>query len=109
MMRRSSEARVDLDSPVRAPIPDFAVATNQPALIFVRQLQPYRRLGWSQWAAGDFGRGDDAVALYVKAMAPAAAHLREPRSRPCQVLWLRAASSSLSPEQPTNLVPEAVA
>lgn len=105
MMRLVERGKVDLDSPVRRYIPDFAVADESAsATVTVRQLLNHTA-GWDGRNGQDFGRGDDAVALYVKAMTRLPQlTLREPRSRTTiQVLWLRAASSSLSPEQPTNL------
>lgn len=68
MMRLVERGKVDLDSPVRRYIPDFAVADESAsATVTVRQLLNHTA-GWDGRNGQDFGRGDDAVALYVKAM-----------------------------------------
>lgn len=67
-MRLVERGKVDLDSPVRRYIPDFAVADESAsATVTVRQLLNHTA-GWDGCNGQDFGRGDDAVALYVKAM-----------------------------------------
>ncbi|OBK10337.1 serine hydrolase domain-containing protein [Mycobacterium asiaticum] len=68
MMRLVEQGKVDLDSPVRRYIPDFAVADESvSAVVTVRQLLNHTG-GWDGRNGQDFGRGDDAVARYVKAM-----------------------------------------
>jgi len=68
MMRLVERGKVHLDSPVRRYIPDFAVA-DEPvsATVTVRQLLNHTA-GWDGRNGQDFGRGDDAVARYVKSM-----------------------------------------
>ncbi|CDO87312.1 penicillin-binding protein [Mycobacterium triplex] len=68
MMRLVEQGKVDLDSPVRRYIPDFAVADDSAsATVTVRQLLNHTA-GWDGRSGQDFGRGDDAVARYVKSM-----------------------------------------
>lgn len=68
MMRLVEQGKVDLDSPVRCYIPDFAVADESAsATVTVRQLLNHTA-GWDGRNGQDFGRGDDAVARYVSAM-----------------------------------------
>jgi CubicO group peptidase (beta-lactamase class C family) len=68
IMRLVEQGQVDLDSPVRRYLPDFAVsdpATS--ALVTVRQLLNHSS-GWLGDDLQDFGPGDDAVAQYVASM-----------------------------------------
>jgi len=68
MMRLVEQGKVDLDSPVRLYIPDFAVADESvSATVTVRQLLNHTA-GWDGRNGQDFGRGDDAVARYVNSM-----------------------------------------
>ncbi|KZS65341.1 serine hydrolase domain-containing protein [Mycobacterium ostraviense] len=68
MMRLVEQGKVDLDSPVRFYIPDFAVADESvSATVTVRQLLNHTA-GWDGRNGQDFGRGDDAVARYVNSM-----------------------------------------
>ncbi|OMC44162.1 penicillin-binding protein [Mycobacterium sp. IS-2888] len=68
MMRLVERGEVDLDSPVRRFIPDFAVADESAsAVVTVRQLLNHTA-GWDGRNGQDFGRGDDAVARYVNSM-----------------------------------------
>lgn len=68
MMRLVEQGKVDLDSPVRRYIPDFAVADAPvSAAVTVRQLLNHTS-GWNGDDVQDFGRGDDAIARYVKSM-----------------------------------------
>ncbi|MCV7145708.1 serine hydrolase domain-containing protein [Mycobacterium riyadhense] len=67
-MRLVEQGKVDLDSPVRRYIPDFAVADESvSATVTVRQLLNHTA-GWDGRNGQDFGRGDDAVARYVNSM-----------------------------------------
>lgn len=69
MMRLVDQGEVDLDSPVRRYLPDFAVADRSAsATVTVRQLLNHTA-GWDGRDGQDFGPGDDAVARYVNAMA----------------------------------------
>ncbi|CAM4256507.1 FmtA-like protein [Mycobacterium basiliense] len=69
MMRLVEQGKVDLDSPVRRYLPDFAVADQSvSATVTVRQLLNHTG-GWDGRNGQDFGRGDDAVARYVNAMS----------------------------------------
>ena len=68
MMRLVEQGKVDLDSPVRRYIPDFAVAdASVSATVTVRQLLNHTS-GWNGDDVQDFGRGDDALARYVSSM-----------------------------------------
>ncbi|OBG65122.1 serine hydrolase [Mycobacterium sp. E3339] len=68
LMRLVEQGQVDLDSPVRRYLPDFAVADESAsAAVTVRQLLNHTG-GWDGRNGQDFGRGDDAVARYVNAM-----------------------------------------
>ncbi|WP_077077153.1 serine hydrolase domain-containing protein [Mycobacterium numidiamassiliense] len=68
MMRLVEQGKVDLDSPVRLYVPDFAVADESvSATVTVRQLLNHTA-GWDGRNGQDFGRGDDAVARYVNSM-----------------------------------------
>lgn len=68
MMRLVERGEVDLDSPVRRYLPDFAVADESAsATVTVRHLLNHTA-GWDGRNGQDFGRGDDAVARYVGAM-----------------------------------------
>ncbi|MBP0661909.1 serine hydrolase, partial [Mycobacterium tuberculosis] len=68
MMRLVEQGKVDLDSPVRSYIHDFAVADESVgATVTVRQLLNHTA-GWDGRNGQDFGRGDDAVARSVDAM-----------------------------------------
>ncbi|BCO36108.1 D-aminopeptidase [Mycobacterium heckeshornense] len=68
MMRLVEQGKVDLDSPVRRYIPDFAVADESvSATVTVRQLLNHTG-GWAGRNGQDFGPGDDAVTRYVNSM-----------------------------------------
>lgn len=68
MMRLVEQGKVDLDAPVRRYLPEFAVASEEAsATVTVRQLLNHTA-GWDGRNGQDFGRGDDAVARYVRAM-----------------------------------------
>jgi len=68
MMRLVEQGKVDLDSPVRRYIPDFAVAdASVSATVTVRQLLNHTS-GWNGDDEQDFGRGDDALARYVNSL-----------------------------------------
>lgn len=68
MMRLVEQGKVDLDSPVRHYIHDFAVADETVGgTVTVRQLLNHTA-GWDGRNGQDFGRGEDAVARYVDAM-----------------------------------------
>lgn len=69
MMRLVEQGKVDLDSPVRRYLPDFAVADESAsATVTVRQLLNHSA-GWDGRNGQDFGRGDDAIARYVNSMS----------------------------------------
>lgn len=69
VMQLAERGMVDLDSPVRRYIPDFAVADpSVSAAVTVRHLLNHTS-GWDGRNGQDFGRGEDAVARYVRAMA----------------------------------------
>jgi CubicO group peptidase (beta-lactamase class C family) len=68
-MRLVDQGRVDLDAPVRQYLPDFTVADPAAsAAVTVCQLLNHTP-GWLGDDIQDFGRGDDALARYVTAMA----------------------------------------
>lgn len=68
VVRLVEQGEVDLDTPVRRYLPDFAVEDPAAsAAVTVRQLLNHTA-GWLGDALQDFGRGDDAIARYVAAM-----------------------------------------
>ncbi|MEV0645119.1 serine hydrolase domain-containing protein [Phytomonospora sp. NPDC050363] len=67
VMRLADEGRLDVDAPVRAVLPDFAVADEKAsATITVRQLLSHTS-GLTCDFTHDTGRGDDCLAKYVEA------------------------------------------
>lgn len=67
IMRLVDEGRLDLDAPVRAVLPDFAVADETASkTITVRQLLSHTS-GLTCDFTHDTGRGDDCLAKYVEA------------------------------------------
>lgn len=69
IMRLVDQGKVGLDARVRHYVPDFAVAdAAASATVTVRQLLNHTS-GWLGDDVEDFGRGDDAIARYVAAMA----------------------------------------
>ncbi len=69
VMQLVDEGLVDLDAPVHRYVPEFAVSDEEATqTITVRQLLCHTA-GFDGDVFDDFGRGDDAVARYVEALA----------------------------------------
>jgi CubicO group peptidase (beta-lactamase class C family) len=69
VMRLVDAGQVDLDAPVRAYVPELAVADEAVAAeVTVRQLLNHTA-GWLGDDVEDFGRGEDAIQRYVAGMA----------------------------------------
>ena len=72
VMQLVEDGLVDLDEPLRTYLPEFAIADESAASqITVRQLLSHRA-GFEGDILTDTGRGDDAIAAYVKTLADVA-------------------------------------
>jgi CubicO group peptidase (beta-lactamase class C family) len=68
-MQLIERGELDLDAPIRAYLPDFAVYDEEASdMVTVRHLFTHTA-GWvGDWFPNDLGQGDDAVARYVASM-----------------------------------------
>jgi CubicO group peptidase (beta-lactamase class C family) len=75
-MMLADDGKLDIEAPVRIYLPDFTTSSDaESARVTIRHLLTHHS-GWPGDYFKDFGRGDDALAVYVANMARAPQQMR---------------------------------